>query len=149
MDISNLLGSQEMAALKAQVDAFNKTLRPDRPVQTELDKDEFLKLLITQLTHQDPTQPMEDREFIAQMAQFSTLEQITNLNGEMSRVFQLLARSQALALLGSIVEIAEGEETIRGTVDQVTGGDFPQVLVGGRYFDYASIRSVIRATSEK
>ncbi|SES67491.1 flagellar basal-body rod modification protein FlgD [Natronincola peptidivorans] len=46
----------------------------------DLDKDAFLKLLTTQLSNQDPLNPMEDREFIAQMAQFSSLEQMQNMN---------------------------------------------------------------------
>ena len=45
-----------------------------------LDKDAFMKLLTTQLSNQDPLNPMEDREFIAQMAQFSSLEQMQSLN---------------------------------------------------------------------
>lgn len=46
----------------------------------DLDKDAFLRLLTTQLGNQDPLNPTEDREFIAQMAQFSSLEQMQNLN---------------------------------------------------------------------
>lgn len=48
-----------------------------------LGKDDFLKLLVTQLRNQDPLNPMEDRDFIAQTAQFSTLEQMQNLSETM------------------------------------------------------------------
>lgn len=51
----------------------------------DLDKDAFLKLLTTQLANQDPLSPMEDREFIAQLAQFSSLEQMTAMNKTMER----------------------------------------------------------------
>lgn len=57
---------------------------------SELGKDAFLQLLITQLQHQDPTNPMDDREFISQMAQFSSLEQMQN----MTKAMELLLASQ-------------------------------------------------------
>lgn len=50
-----------------------------------VDKDAFMKLLVTQLKNQDPLNPMEDKEFIAQMAQFSTLEQIENMNTNLQK----------------------------------------------------------------
>lgn len=62
-----------------------------------LGKDDFLKLLMTQLQNQDPSNPMEDTEFIAQMAQFSTLEQITNMNSTMERFIQLQEKSQLVS----------------------------------------------------
>ncbi len=51
---------------------------------SELNKDTFIQLLVTQMQNQDPLNPMEDREFIAQMAQFSSLEQMQNLNTTMT-----------------------------------------------------------------
>jgi flagellar basal-body rod modification protein FlgD len=50
----------------------------------EMGKEQFLKILVTQLQNQDPTKPMEDREMIGQMAQLSVLEQLSNLNQSLS-----------------------------------------------------------------
>ena len=143
MDISTVIGARELTELSRSVDLFNKTLNPRSAVKQGLDKDDFLKILITQLTHQDPTEPMKDTEFVAQMAQFSTLEQMSNMNTEMAKVFNLISRSQALAILGKRVEITEGSLEITGIVEKVTGGDYPQLFVDGRYYDYANVKSVI------
>lgn len=55
-----------------------------KKASSELNKDTFLQLLVTQMKNQDPLNPMEDREFISQMAQFSALEQMQNLNTSMT-----------------------------------------------------------------
>jgi flagellar basal-body rod modification protein FlgD len=76
-----------------------------------LGQEEFLKLLITQMTHQDPLSPQEDREFIAQMAQFSTLE-------SMHAVSRMMSRLQGTGLLGRTVE---GGYLENGTMVPISG----------------------------
>ncbi len=88
-----------------------------------LDKDAFFKLLITQLQNQDPLKPMEDKEFIAQMAQFSSLEQMQNMNKNMEKLVESNKLSQCAALIGKTVEKISGDEIIAGKVEKVTFED--------------------------
>jgi flagellar basal-body rod modification protein FlgD len=62
-----------------------------------LGKDAFLKILITQLQNQDPTSPMDDREFIAQMAQFSSLEQMQNMTQAMENLLSSQQETQLMS----------------------------------------------------
>lgn len=83
-----------------------------------LGKDEFLKILVVQLQNQDPLNPMEDREFISQMAQFSTLEQIQNLNNSIAfnRAYDLVGKNIVTEVLS---EDGETTNLIVGKVDAV------------------------------
>ena len=150
MDISLTLTPQERAGVSQQVDAFNKTLNEGKGarVNAALDKNDFLKILITQLSHQDPTQPMNDKEFVAQMAQFSSLEQITNMSDGLTKVADLIARSQAVGLLGNAVDVSDGAGTVSGIVQAVTGGNFPQILVNGQYYDVSQVQKIKREVKE-
>lgn len=76
----------------------------------ELGKEEFLQLLVAQLRNQDPLEPMQDTEFIAQMSQFSSLEQLINMNDNLSNSInvnyvtsQSISNSMATSLLGKTV----------------------------------------------
>ncbi len=56
------------------------------PKSDGMGRDAFLKLLVTQLAHQDPTQPQADGEFLAQLAQFSSLEQLTGIQSSLEKI---------------------------------------------------------------
>ena len=89
-------------------------------------KDQFLKLFVAQLQHQDPMNPMQDSDFMGQMASFSTLEQVSNLASEN-------ARSNAIGLLGRTVtyQDKDGAEHT-GAVEKVSTKDGkPSLTVGG------------------
>ncbi len=86
-----------------------------------LDKDMFLKLLVAELSHQDPTEPMSNRDFVTQLAQFSSLEQLNNLNSGVNSLLQAQLLLQGSQLIGHQVEGINpltGEE-IRGKVSEV------------------------------
>jgi flagellar basal-body rod modification protein FlgD len=141
--INTALSAQDLAMTKAEVDSFNKSIKAGKAGKTNLDRDDFLKLLITQLQHQDPTSPVEDKDFIAQMAQFSSLEQITNMSAGFQRLSGLLASSEASGVLGKTVEIRDGDNLVRGVVDRVVRGESPLVGVNGQIYDFSQIESVI------
>ncbi len=89
---------------KYKVDAVNTELksRGIKHKQT-LDQADFLKLLVTQLKHQDPLSPMNDREFIAQMAQFSSLEQLQNVNKSIGKLANQVSETNNVGLLSKNV----------------------------------------------
>jgi flagellar basal-body rod modification protein FlgD len=141
MELSNLLSAQEAGRTQMQVDAFNKSLGGVGGGNS-LGKDDFMKILIAQLTHQDPTEPMKDTEFIAQMAQFSTLEQITNMTQDFNKLAGILSSSRALSLLGRSVEVFDGERIVSGVVEKVSGREAPMVMVNGEYYDFEKVETV-------
>lgn len=113
--------------------------------QNPLSKDAFLRLLITQLQYQDPLQPMQDREFIAQMAQFSSLEQMQNLNASLDSLRLMQAASQAASLIGREVTLLSpsGTDTITGIVESVTFNlGVPQIVVDGVEYSLGLVMEV-------
>jgi flagellar basal-body rod modification protein FlgD len=89
-----------------------------------LGKDDFLKLLVAQLQHQDPMQPTDNAEYMGQLAQFSTLEQITNVGKEMERLRTSSQVDQAVALIGkNIGYLTEDDVIANGVVDAVSIDD--------------------------
>ena len=141
--LNTTMSASEKFAVENEVNNFNKMNAVNgRKVNNQLGKDDFLKLLITQLSNQDPTNPMENTEFIAQMAQFSSLEQMTNMNESFGRMASMINSSQAATTIGKTVEIDAGDTTTRGVVEATTMGQNPQVLVNGMYYDLNKINAI-------
>ncbi|MGZ8459904.1 MAG: flagellar hook assembly protein FlgD [Candidatus Deferrimicrobiaceae bacterium] len=82
-------------------------------------KDDFLKLLFTQLKYQDPQNPVDDREFAAQLAQFSSLEQMTNLNTSFGEIKTALQQQGKFSLLQAVGKTARADGN--GLVADATG----------------------------
>jgi flagellar basal-body rod modification protein FlgD len=98
--------------------------------KSSLGKDDFLKLLTTQLGHQDPMNPMDDKDFMGQMAQFSALEQTTNMAKTLGQLATSSQVSQGVSLIGRTVNWVDvdAQKTGFGQVSGVTMKD-GQVLV--------------------
>ncbi|MCS7172053.1 MAG: flagellar hook assembly protein FlgD [Armatimonadetes bacterium] len=101
-----------------------------------LGKDDFLRLLVTQLRNQDPLEPMNDREFIAQLAQFSALEQMYNVSQAVQELRWRQEAATAVQLVGRRVVVQNADGTT--TEDVVAGvrhreGRFV-LLVGGEEY---------------
>lgn len=89
---------------------------------SDLGKDQFMLLLLTQLRNQDPLQPMDNTEFISQLAQFNTLEQLQKMNDGLLSMMYMDQFAQASPLIGRTVEAVDQStgETITGQVSEVS-----------------------------
>ena len=111
-----------------------------KKINNELGKDDFLQLLVTQLQHQDPLAPMEDKDFIAQMAQFTSLEQMKNMNNAVQV-------TQATSYIGKQVTWADSqgtEQTGIVTAIRIVNSE-PKVMIGEESIELKKIMSVTDA----
>jgi flagellar basal-body rod modification protein FlgD len=108
-------------------------MKPKGSSNGELGKDDFLKLFVAQLQHQDPMNPMNDSEFMGQMASFSTLEQVSNLAAANQKMAASLSSNSAIGLIGRTVSYVDADDAIQtGIVEKVTtAGGTPSLTVAG------------------
>ena len=111
-----------------------------------LGKDDFLKLMVAQMKNQDPMNPADDKDNIAQMAQFSSLEQITNLANATQDLANRLSLTQNVGLLGHTVTYTGTDgSAVSGTVDGLnltTDGKATLSVAGQTGVDPTAITSV-------
>ena len=125
-----------------QVNISETSQETEKKTGSALDKDDFLMLLVTQMKYQDPLEPESNTEYVAQLAQFSSLEQMQNLNSTATN-------TSAYTLVGKQVRIRETSDTgaereVQGTVEYVKmENNKPYVSVNGEMFSYDDIVEVI------
>jgi flagellar basal-body rod modification protein FlgD len=113
------------------------------PLKT-LGQDDFLKLLVAQLSSQDPLNPQKDTEFIAQMAQFSSLEQAKGMQSSLLALRSQQDFVQASAMLGREVNLQiDQNTTVHGVVSAVNiEAGTPKIVVNDQAYDMSSLLSV-------
>jgi flagellar basal-body rod modification protein FlgD len=114
------------------------------PVKT-LGQDEFFKLIAAQFSYQDPLNPQKDTDFIAQMAQFNTLEQTRAMQSDIEGLRSQFTESQASLLLGQVVNIKDpiSGNNIQGLVTEVRpNAGRAMVVVNGTAYDSSAVQSL-------
>ena len=98
-----------VADIQSQMSNSTPPAPLDRVPAKTMGQTEFLNLLVTQMRNQDPLKPVSDTEFIAQMAQFTSLEQTKEMSTDVQKLRQSYALTQGTGLLGKEVKVATGE----------------------------------------
>ena len=154
--------SNEINSMVNQTE-YNKLNSNAVITQSTSDKDMFLSLMLQQMKNQDPTQPMDNNEWLAQLAQYSTLEQMTQMNdglaqltGTMQALVAGVAQNsnitQTLSLIGKEVDIMPDpenpDEIITGTVTEATFEDGEgKIKINGKYYSIAYVQNIREAGS--
>ncbi|MGM0370141.1 MAG: flagellar hook assembly protein FlgD [Bacillota bacterium] len=141
-----MISLQQIQAQQASQSSESSDSKPDKLESDQMGKDEFLDLLVTQLKNQDPLEPMDNKQFISQMAQFSSLEQMNNMNSSMNDFLEFQKISQAGSLVGKKVEILDsdtGQNTI-GLIEKANvKEDSATVTVNGKQHSISNIQEIL------
>lgn len=103
---------------------------PDSVQGNGLAMQDFLKIMLTQLNYQDPLKPMDNQQFMAQMAQFSALQETQQLNTKIDQLAATQASLQSVGLLGKSVDVATDSGSVTGIVTALTlNNGAPQISI--------------------
>ena len=108
-DVNNYTSPSNIAGTSTTTASTSTTKAITTATNDTLGKDAFLKLLIAELSNQDPLNPMEDREFVSQMATFSSLEQMQNMNSTLETMAEA-NKFSAVQYIGKAVAFTKGED---------------------------------------
>jgi flagellar basal-body rod modification protein FlgD len=119
-----------------------KTSTSSSDSSTSLDKDAFLQLLVTQMQYQDPLEPTDNTEYMSQLAQFSTVEELQNINDTFSANRSLSLAGQYVIL--NVPDSAGNISQVSGLVDYVTiSSGKTYFSINDQYYDSDYLDSVV------
>lgn len=152
--------STEITNLQNQT-AFTQSNTTDRKTSSTNDSNMFLNLMLQQLKNQDPTQPTDNTEWLSQLAQYSSLEQMTQMNTGLTNCMNYISAmyndmamnaeiTQTLSMVGKEVTITVPDENDSSKTTEVTGkvteANFKdgtgKVKVNGEYYSISNITSI-------
>ena len=152
--------STEITNLQNQT-AFTQSNKTDRKTSSKNDSSMFLNLMLQQLKNQDPTQPTDNTEWLSQLAQYSSLEQMTQMNTGLTNCMNYISAmyndmsmnaeiTQTLSMVGKEVTITVPDENDSSKTTEVTGevteANFKdgtgKVKVNGEYYSISNITSI-------
>ncbi len=139
--MSTINVNNRLNQIQNNTDQINNEQNRKNLGSSKLDRDAFLQLLMAQLRHQDPINPVDNKEFLAQQAAFTQIEKMDELTRQISQGNQL---AQASNLVGKQVIVGNGNDTITGRVDSaLIGKDGVEISVGGNRYPVSNIQQVL------
>ena len=135
--MANNLNTITVDGVTYYADAYNATTQKAVKANNALDKDAFLQLLVKQMEYQDPLDPQDNSEYIAQLAQFSSLEQMTNVATQLNSVYTLVDNINTSVLVGQLSNMIgketqwtdDGSNKYEGTVTGVSISDGAPTII--------------------
>lgn len=120
----------------------NPALADTALAKSGFSQETFLNLLVTQLKNQDPLDPQDSSAFVAELAQFSSLEQMANLNKSMNTILELSVTG-AIGRTVTLLDSATGN-SVTGVVEGITYyADGPAVKVNGKDYAWSMVQNIV------
>ena len=135
MEVNSVMSSYQVAA--------NNTANANG-ASNELDSSQFMQILLAQLTHQNPLEPMDNAEMMSQFSQLNSLQELRGINTSMETVSATSQTAYLSSLIGRTVKASRADgKIIEGVVEGVvTEVDNPQVLIGDERVDLINVLEI-------
>jgi flagellar basal-body rod modification protein FlgD len=133
MEVNSIIGTSAVAGTTAQA----------ARVANDMGAAEFMQLLMAQLTHQDPLEPMNNAEMMSQFSQLNSLQELRDIRTALVDVSTAYQTTYLTSLIGKTVSASRiGGAPIEGVVDGVVLGETPQLTIGEDMVDMADVITI-------